>query len=86
VEALFGTAIPKFNESSAEKFAKIVENQAFRPFVKKIVLDGENGSTDEETMGYDRDGRIDTPWSRAMRKISQFSSIKDVEFWFDEDC
>ncbi|KAF2270449.1 hypothetical protein CC78DRAFT_611351 [Lojkania enalia] len=32
------------------------------------------------------EGWIDTPWSLAIPKISLFPSVREVEFWFDDEC
>lgn len=82
-EALFETIVLKFNASSAERFNKVLGDDLSRGLVKRIVVDGQDGTWHDEDP---TDGEYElTPWALAIPKIAEFPSVKDIEFWFDEE-
>ncbi|KAF2445409.1 hypothetical protein P171DRAFT_472183 [Karstenula rhodostoma CBS 690.94] len=82
-EALFETVVLKFEASSADRFNQVLGDEALRGLVKRIVVDGQDGTSHEEDPT-DDDYEM-TPWALAIPKIAEFPSVKDIELWFDEE-
>ncbi|KAL1595186.1 hypothetical protein SLS60_009874 [Paraconiothyrium brasiliense] len=82
-EALFETVILKFNTDSAARFAKVLENEALRASVKRVICDGRDGTCHREDPTDDHYER--TPWAIAVTKLSNFPAVRDIEFWFDDE-
>ncbi|KAI8625498.1 hypothetical protein F5Y19DRAFT_450267 [Xylariaceae sp. FL1651] len=83
-EKLFETVTLCFSIESVENFDNVLKSQNFRQLVKAVIIDGSDG--DKENEHDDDYNRVDTPWSLAIPKISQFPALNEVEFRFDDEC
>ncbi|KAJ4302667.1 hypothetical protein N0V90_001556 [Kalmusia sp. IMI 367209] len=91
-EYLFDTVVLTFDESSAESFNHVLEDDALRAIVKKVIVDDTEGNMENEFLNDEYDEEEEayvhqaTPWSNAISKMAQFPNLRDAEIWFCEEC
>lgn len=82
-EVLFQTIVLKFDAASPERFSRVIESKAFRPFVRKVVIDGKQAHLIKKYRRNEDPDEVSEPWSLAIRKIAQIPILKELEYRFE---